>query len=319
MERTLMKIAISLYLSIFIFILPAGVCLAEDVIVIEDFESESYGQWTADGEAFGKGPMEEDIVGNLGRKVAASTGGSGVGTLTSPAFTIERNAIYLLLGAIEIDGPAQEVAVKLLLDGDVVRTVTPDRYHAMFWYSWDVTDLKGKEAQIRIVDNDKRRAALILVDQIIQSDVPAERPLIERTISITKPTLNFPLKTGAARHYIELVVDGKQVRAMDVELTTDNIDYWVVTDISPWLGKELLIRTRQHPLGNANILDRISVEDGILDSDNLYREVLRPQFHFSSKRGWINDDNGLVYYDGEYHLYYQHNPYGWDHSRNDYN
>jgi len=106
---------------------------------------------------------------------------------------------------------------------------------------------------------------------------------------------------------------------MDVELATETIDYWVVTDISPWLGKEMLIRTRQHPLGNAHILDRISVEDGIRDADDLYREALRPQFHFSSKRGWINDDNGLVYYDGEYHLYYQHNPYGWDHSRNDYN
>ncbi|MHA2253437.1 MAG: glycoside hydrolase family 32 protein [Candidatus Kariarchaeaceae archaeon] len=79
------------------------------------------------------------------------------------------------------------------------------------------------------------------------------------------------------------------------------------------------MRTRQHPLGNMRILDQISVEDHIRDSDNLYRESLRPQFHFSSKRGWLSDTNGLVYYDGEYHLYYQHNPYGWDHSRNDYN
>ena len=319
-----MKITSSLCLAILIFTSPActriAECPAGDLILIEDFESASFGQWTTEGNAFGKGSREDGMVGSLGNRVAASSGRSGVGTLTSPAFTIERNAIYLLVGAIEIDGPPQETAIELLVDGDVVRSTTPSRYHAMFWESWDVTEFKGQKGRIRIVDKDSRRPAMIFVDHIIQSDVPAERPLLERTIKVTKPILNFPLKNGSARHYIELVVDGKQVRAMDVELATDDdIDYWVVTDLSPWLGKELLMRTRQHPLGNAHILDRISVEDGIRDADNLYREALRPQFHFSSKRGWINDTNGLVYYDGEYHLYYQHNPYGWDHSRNDYN
>jgi sucrose-6-phosphate hydrolase SacC (GH32 family) len=319
MKETVMKIMSSLCLAILTFTSPACTRQADDLILIEDFETASYGRWTAEGDAFGKGPRGEGMVGALGDRVAASTGRSGVGTLTSPAFTIERNAIYLLVGAIEIDGSPQELAVELLVDGNVVRTTSPSRYHAMFWESWDVSDLKGKKGRIRIVDKDTRREAFIFVDYIVQSDVPAERPLLERTITVTKPILNFPLKTGAARHYIELVVDGKQVRGMDVELATDDIDYWVVTDLSPWLGKELLMRTRQHPLSNTQILDRISVEDGIRDSDDLYREPLRPQFHFSSKRGWINDDNGLVYYDGEYHLFYQHNPYGWDHSRNDYN
>ena len=38
-------------------------------------------------------------------------------------------------------------------------------------------------------------------------------------------------------------------------------------------------------------------------------EVYRPQIHFSPKKHWINDPNGMVYYNGTYHLFFQYHPY----------
>ena len=43
-----------------------------------------------------------------------------------------------------------------------------------------------------------------------------------------------------------------------------------------------------------------------------YKEAYRPQFHFTPKTNWTNDPNGLIHYKGEFHLFFQHNPFGID-------
>jgi sucrose-6-phosphate hydrolase SacC (GH32 family) len=61
----------------------------------------------------------------------------------------------------------------------------------------------------------------------------------------------------------------------------------------------------------------IALIPGYLVADPLgyYGELFRPQFHFTPEKNWMNDPNGLVYYRGEYNLFYQYNPFGiqWGH------
>lgn len=50
-------------------------------------------------------------------------------------------------------------------------------------------------------------------------------------------------------------------------------------------------------------------------SAQIIDDPYRPAYHYTPPKNWVNDPNGMVYLDGEYHLFYQYNPFGskWGH------
>lgn len=54
--------------------------------------------------------------------------------------------------------------------------------------------------------------------------------------------------------------------------------------------------------------NKIEDKDSNLSATQYYKEQYRPQYHYSPDSMWMNDPNGMVYFDGEYHLFYQYYP-----------
>ena len=290
-------------------------------ILIADFEGEDYGAWQAEGAAFGSGPAQGtlphqmNVTGFKGKGFVNSyNGGDGpTGTLTSPLFAIERPFITFLIGGGGWEG---KTCMNLLVDGKTVRTATGSNTRAggseeLEPASWNVSDLLGKTARIQIVDAATGGWGHINVDHITACDAlpPMPQKNATRDFTANKRWLLLPVKNGAKKCKME-VRDGAEVlRFFDIELAESDPDWWAPLDLSAWQNRTLTLWVDKLP-GGSKGLENAKLADAPVPAEGLYREPLRPLLHFSPRRGWLNDPNGLSYYNGEYHLFFQHNPYG---------
>lgn len=128
----------------------------------------------------------------------------------------------------------------------------------------------------------------------------------EIQIKITKQYLNIPIGKNSRMKLMTINIDGKMEREFSVQLAEDTIDYWIYIDISEFKRKSISLKC----LATTEWLKRIYQDNSIKDQEFLYKEVNRPQFHFTVKRGWNNDINGPIYYNNKYHLFYQNFPFG---------
>jgi fructan beta-fructosidase len=169
----------------------------------------------------------------------------------------------------------------------------------------DISD--GKYGKLKMKKSMIILGALIggmLAGQLVEAQPPTDET---REVELTGKYLLIPIgkKTGDQRDpgYALTVRVGDTLRheyKAWVAPSKEETEWWAFFDMSDSAGKTVVVRLQGR---NVSGIDLIKSGDEIPAKVPVYKEKLRPQFHFTSKRGWLNDPNGLIYYKGEYHLY----------------
>ena len=125
-------------------------------------------------------------------------------------------------------------------------------------------------------------------------------------IKVENPTkyLLLPIQEEKDEAQVLLDTGSKDDTWMDVRLAQNGSDYFVPFALGK--GKTATVKI----LGlkkDALALSLLKLSDTF---DTTNTDYYRPSYHFTPLYGWMNDPNGMVYKDGEYHLYFQYNPYG---------
>jgi beta-fructofuranosidase len=255
-------------------------------ILFNDFEADSYGDWKVEGEAFGAKPAvagvspPNKITGHAGKGMVNSFlgGDTPTGKLTSPPLTIERKHINFLIGAGNYPG---QTCIDLVIDGKVVRTAVGfakkvNGKEFMGWRSWDVSDLAGKTARLQIVDAASDRWGHINVDHIVQSDTPRTSKPPANATDGSRPVKGKAGKTGKPRDF------------------TSKVPHFTFPDTLE--EQEAALKT--NPLMLRLIASR----------KKMAGDPYRPLYHYVNPEHRLNDPNGLCFWKGRWHLFYQAYP-----------
>ena len=155
---------------------PKASAQPRDVVVLQDFEGENYGEWKTTGNAFGTKPVSgrDPTAGSFKGKGLVDTyipsQDGPTGTLTSPEFVISRQFMNFLISGGAYEG---KTCMNLIIDGKIVRTVMGRNTEQLVPRSWDIVEFEGKKATIQIVDEVAGGWGHINIDQIEMADIPS--------------------------------------------------------------------------------------------------------------------------------------------------
>ena len=161
--------------------------------------------------------------------------------------------------------------------------------------------------------NNMMKAACLLMTAATAATntVQAQKMNIEHhgdttVISVQNPTkyLLLPIQEENDEAQVLLSTGSKDDTWMDVRLAQNGTDYYV-----PFaLGNSKTATVKILGLKKDALAINLMRLSDTFDTTNT--DYYRPSYHFTPLYGWMNDPNGMVYKDGEYHLYFQYNPYG---------
>ena len=120
------------------------------------------------------------------------------------------------------------------------------------------------------------------------------------TVKPTGRYMAVPVQNGAPKILLE-VFDGG---------TRGTTNWTGALDLRGFEGRALEFRFSGNDVPNLSVADLRFAAAPFPAPKGQYGEAWRPQFHFTPPLGWNNDPNGLSYRDGEWHMFYQHNPFG---------
>ena len=133
--------------------------------------------------------------------------------------------------------------------------------------------------------------------------------LFSFTVSPAKPWLMLPVDNAGKKVDVAIACGDTVIKSFDMKLANGKAaDWFTPIPVGAFSGKTLTVSINDD---NAVHTQYCYCAATPWPKD-IYKESLRPRLRFSPALGWTNDPNGLVFYKGEYHLFFQHNPYGTD-------
>lgn len=132
--------------------------------------------------------------------------------------------------------------------------------------------------------------ALVLSTSVLADEPPKLNAA--RELKADAPLLLLPVDDDAPRRAATVRVDGVPVRRFALNAAHGAADWHAQLDVSAWQGKTLAVDLDELPAGS-RFLEEVRVANALPDAADLYREPFRQQSHFSTRRGWLNNPNGL--------------------------